>query len=305
MELRQLQYFITLANELHFKRAAEKLFIVQPALSKQIKNLEEELGVQLFERNRRKVLLTPAGHYFRQETGKILQQLEQISNRVRLVKDGKGGEIRMGYVGSCIHTFLPQIISQLHERYPDIHLYLDEMTSHAQLRAIQRGALDVAFCRNPELTGRYGRQLVFRETFSLILPEDHVLQTEDFHSMQQLEDEIFILPKQSDGDNYYKLQLSICEDAGFTPVIAHETVHGHTALNLVDQRFGISILPTSFAGVTSANVRFIELTDIPQRSEITAVWDKRNPNPTLPKFLRIIEVIDQPSSGSTTISGNG
>jgi DNA-binding transcriptional LysR family regulator len=289
MELRQLEYFVTLADELHFKRAAEKLFIVQPALSKQIKNLEEELGVLLFERNRRKVLLTPAGRYFKQEIQKVLQQVEQVSNRVRLVKDGKGGEVRIGYVGSCIHTFLPGIISTLHEQFPDIHLYLDEMTTHAQLRALQRGALDVAFCRNPDLTGRFGRQPIFRETFSLVLPQGHPMTVDHFQSMEQMEDEIYILPKQADGDNYYKLQLSICEDAGFTPVIAHETVHGHTALNLVDQQFGISILPTSFAAVTSANVRFIELKNIPQRSEITAVWDKRNPNPTLPKLLSILE----------------
>lgn len=289
MEFRQLRYFMMLADELHYRRAAEKLFIVQPALSKQIKSLEEELGVLLFERNRRKVLLTPAGAYFRQELEKILSQLEQVSNRVRLVKDGQGGEIRIGYVGSCIHTFLPGVISTLHDRYPDIHLYLDEMTTQAQLQALKRGALDVAFCRNPALSGRFGRCLVFQETFSVILPEAHSLEASNFRSMLQLENEPFILPKQGDGDNYYKLQLSICEDAGFTPVVAHETVHGHTALNLVDQQFGISILPSSFAAVTSAKVRFIELKNIPQRSEITAVWDKKNPNPTLPKLLAILE----------------
>lgn len=288
MELRQLRYFMILAEELHFRRAAEKLFIVQPALSKQIKSLEEELGVTLFERNRRKVQLTPAGKYFRQEIDSVLSHLEQVSNRVRLVKDGQGGEIRIGYVGSCIHTFLPGVISTLHDRYPEIHLYLDEMTTHAQLRSLQQGELDVAFCRNPDLTSRYSGQLVFQETFSVILPEDHPIEASNFSSMLQLEKEPFILPKQGDGDNYYKLQLSICEDAGFTPVIAHETVHGHTALNLVDQQFGISILPTSFSKVTSAGVRFIELTDIPQRSEITAVWDKKNPNPTVPKLLAIL-----------------
>lgn len=288
MELRQLRYFLVLADELHFKRAAEKLFIVQPALSKQIKNLEEEIGVQLFERSRRKVRLTEAGDYFKQETAKLLRQLEQAANRVRLVSTGELGEIRIGYVGSCIHTFLPGIISRLHNDYPNIHLYLDEMTSSAQLKALRSGSLDLAFCRNPDVPARFGRRLVFRETFSIVVPETHFLNGENFRSVKQLTDEAFILPKKSDGDDYFKLQMSICEGAGFYPDIAHETVHGHTALALVDQSFGIAILPTSFQEVTSAKVRFLELTNIPQRSEITAVWDRENPNPSLQKLVALL-----------------
>lgn len=290
MELRQLRYFLLLADELHFKKAAEKLFIVQPALSKQIKNLEEEIGVQLFNRSRRKVELTEAGRYFQEEIGKLVKQLEQVNNRVRLVSEGELGEIRIGYVGSSIHTFLPDVISLLHEQYPKIHLYLDEMTSSAQLKALRSGALDLAFCRNPDLPGRFGRQLVFEESFSIVVPRNHPLTEGNFHSVGQLEPEVFILPKQSDGNDYFRLQLSILEDAGFTPNIAHETVHGHTALALVDQSFGVSILPTSFQEVTSAEVRFIELKNIPQRSEITAVWDKHNPNPALLKLLEMLEM---------------
>lgn len=284
-----MKYFLVLAEELHFKRAAEKLFIVQPALSKQIKNLEEETGVKLFDRSKRKVELTEAGKYFRDEVSRLLKQLEQLNNRVRLVSEGELGEIRIGYVGSCIHTFLPDIISRLHEKYPNIHLYLDEMTSSAQLKALRSGALDLAFCRNPDLPGRFGRQLVFDETFSIVLPGGHPLRNEDFRSVAQLENEAFILPKQSDGNDYFRLQLSICEEAGFTPNVVHETVHGHTALALVDQSFGISILPTSFQRVTSADVRFLELRDISQRSEITAVWDRQNPNPALRKLLLLIQ----------------
>lgn len=288
MEIRQLKYFLVLAEELHFKKAAEKLFIVQPALSKQIKNLEEEIGVQLFDRSKRKVELTEAGAYFQHEIGKLLKQLEQVSNRVRLVSEGDLGEIRIGYVGSCIHTFLPDVISRLHDQFPQIHLYLDEMTSSAQLKALRSGALDLAFCRNPDLPGRFGKQLVFRETFSIVLPEDHPISERNFRTVAQFEKEPFILPKQTDGNDYYKLQLSILEDAGFSPNVAHETVHGYTALALVDQSFGISILPTSFQQVTSTQVRFLELKNIPQRSEITAVWDKQNPNPALQKLVEML-----------------
>lgn len=293
MEIRQLKYFLVLADELHFRKAAEKLFIVQPALSKQIKNLEEELGITLFERNRRRVQLTAAGAYFRQEVADLLNRLEVVANRARLVSEGSGGEIRMGYVGSCIHTFLPDVIAALHDQFSHIHLYMDEMTTYAQLQALQRGALDIAFCRNPELGARFGRQLVFRETFSLVLPEKHAVTTDSFSGMEQLADEAFILPKRADGSQYYHLQLSICENAGFNPRIAHETVHGHTALKMVDQAFGISILPTSFQTVTTARLRFIELQDIWQRSEITAVWDRENPNPSLARLLQLLPNVEE------------
>ncbi|HSJ68634.1 MAG TPA: LysR family transcriptional regulator, partial [Anditalea sp.] len=116
MDLRQLRYFLTLADELHFGRAAEKLFIVQPALSKQIQGLEKELNVLLFKRNKRKVELTNAGKYFRDEVNQIVEKLERVKNQTRLIQEGDKGELRIGYVGSCIHTFLPDLLTRLHEQ---------------------------------------------------------------------------------------------------------------------------------------------------------------------------------------------
>lgn len=288
MELRQLKYFKTLAHELHFNRAAEKLFIVQPALTKQIKDLEEELGVMLFERTKRSVKLTPAGEFFKNRVEHIIRKLEEAKNQVRWVEDGSKGELRIGYVGSCIHTFLPDLLSSLHEKYPNIQTYLNEMTSSAQLLAIQKGELDIAFLRNPPSTQGFQQKLVFSETFSLVLPKNHSISEENFRGIQQLSEENFILPTRTDGEIYYQVQTSICEKAGFSPKIAHETVHGHTVLKLVDHHLGITFLPTSFKVVTNANVKFIELKDIPQRAEITALWNISNPNPSLKRFLEFL-----------------
>lgn len=288
MELRQLKYFITLAHELHFNRAAEKLFIVQPALTKQIKDLEEELGVLLFERTKRSVKLTPAGEFFKNRIENIIQQLEEAKNHVRWVEDGSKGELRIGYVGSCIHTFLPDLLSSLHEKYPHVQTYLNEMTSNSQLSAIQKGELDIAFLRNPPSDRNFGKKLVFSETFSLVLPKNHSVSEENFKNIAQFSDENFILPTRTDGELYYQVQTSICEDAGFSPKIAHETVHGHTVLKLVDHHLGITFLPTSFKEVTNANVKFIELKNISQRAEITALWNLSNPNPSLRRFLEFL-----------------
>jgi DNA-binding transcriptional LysR family regulator len=288
MDLRQLNYFLVLAEELHFNRAAEKLHIVQPALSKQIQLLEKALEVKLFNRTKRKVELTEAGTYFYKEVHRLVNELDKVKNQTRLLQKGERGEIRIGYVGSCIHTFLPDLLTELNGNYPQVQTYLNEMTSSAQMSALEHGNLDVAFLRNPFPNNEMGQKLVFSETFSLILPKSHSLTVENFSGIQQLKDEKFILPPKADGELYYKVQLSICEDAGFLPDIAHETVHGHTVLNLVDHGLGITFLPTSFKKVTNADVRFIELKNIPQRAEITAVWYTSNPNPSLQKFLELL-----------------
>jgi DNA-binding transcriptional LysR family regulator len=296
MDLRQLRYFLTLAEELHFRKAAEKLFIVQPALTKQIQDLEKELGTILFDRNKRTVRLSAAGVYFKEQMTKFFQDLEDVKKKVRLVEKGIKGELRIGYVGSCIHTFLPDLLSKLHDNYPEIQTYLSEMTSASQLLAIQKGELDVAFLRNPPLPKesgfgirkKYEQRLIFQENFSLIVPKNHFLNEKKFKKMSQLANEKFILPTKSDGELYHKLQWSICEDAGFTPQIAHETVHGYTTIKLVEKGLGVSLLPTSFKTETHAAITFIELKNIPQKSEITALWLNNNSNPSLNYFLDLI-----------------
>jgi DNA-binding transcriptional LysR family regulator len=287
MELRQLRSFLMLAEELHFRKAAEKLFIVQPALTKQIQDLENELGTRLFDRNKRKVVLSVAGVFFKERITKLFQDLEDTKSKIGLIEKGIKGEIRIGYVGSCIHTFLPDLLSKLHDNYPEIHTYLSEMTSASQLLAIQKGELDVAFLRNPPLSKQHEQRLVFQENFALIVPENHFLNADNFQNMNQLSNEKFILPTKSDGELYHALQWSICEDAGFTPQIAHETVHGYTTMKLVEKGLGISLIPMSFKTVTHAAIKFIELKDIPQKSEITALWRTENTNPSLGCFLNL------------------
>jgi DNA-binding transcriptional LysR family regulator len=288
MDLRQLRYFLTLAEELHFRKAAEKLFIVQPALTKQIQDLEKELGTILFERNKRTVRLSAAGLYFKEQIAKIFQDLEDAKKKVGLIEKGVKGEIRIGYVGSCIHTFLPDLLSKLHDNYPEIQTYLSEMTSASQLLAIQKGELDVAFLRNPPVSKKYEQRLIFKENFSLIVPKNHFITPKKFKNIKQLANEKFILPTKSDGEMYHALQWSICEDAGFSPQIAHETVHGYTTIKLVEKGLGVSLLPTSFQTETHAAIQFIELKNIPQKAEITAVWRAENPNLSLSFFLDLM-----------------
>ncbi len=288
MELRHLRSFMVLCEHLHFGQAAESLHIVQPALTKQIKELEAHLGVSLFQRSKRKVSITHEGEYFRSQCASILESLANAEKEIRWIADGNKGEVKLGYVGSCIHTFLPGLLAKLSESHPGIHCYLNEMTSVAQEQALIHNELDVGFLRNPEKNPMYHQQIVFTEPFAVVIPAGHPITQANFEGMAQFSLEKFILPTRSDGKLYYELQLSICEDAGFSPHIAHESVHGHTVLRMVEHGLGITLLPLSFLQFSNDKIRFIPLTNIAQKSEITMLWKKENRNPALQRLVEVV-----------------
>lgn len=288
MDIRQLTYFRMVAEELHFNRAAQKLFIAQPALSRQVKALEEELGVQLLERDRRNVSLTPAGAYLLNATTPLLSQLTDIAHRVKLVADGLDGELRIGYTGSCVNTVLPRVLPGLYRQYPRIQTYLNEMTSAAQLEALKKGDLDIGFLRNPPRDPQIETQSVWKEPFYLVLPLTHPLTSRNFNSLRQVAGERFILPPRHDGELYHEHILGICTEAGLHPMVAHESTHGHTIVKLVESGLGISILPETFKRLYKDTVKFLPLRHTQRQAELTAVWVKGSRNAALERFLEII-----------------
>lgn len=291
MDIRQLTYFQMVARELHFKKAAQKLFIVQPALSRQVQSLEKELGVLLLERDQRNVSLTPAGIYLRDATAPILASLEDIAHKVRLVADGLEGELKIGYTGSCVNTVLPRILPQLNEHYPRIQTYLSEMTSALQLEALRNRQLDIGFLRNPPADPQLDSLLVWREPFYLVLPASHPLTARRFKGLAQVAGERFILPPRHDGELYHEHILGICEEAGVRPLIAHESTHGNTIVKLVESGMGISILPETFKRLYSGTVRFLPLRHTERQAELTAVWLKQHHSTTLGKLLEILKAV--------------
>lgn len=289
MELRHLTSFLILCETMHFGQASQRLHIVQPALTKQIKELEQSLGVQLFLRDKRNVALTHEGNYFRQRCKSILQQIEDSKTEIKWINQGIQGEIKIGYVGSCIHTFLPELLDKIASTYPNIHWYLNELTSIAQEKELKEGNLDIAFLRNPISNTDFESKIVFQEPFAIVLPTKHGCTLENFEGMHLLKDEKYILPSRNDGQLYHEIQLSICQDAGFSPNIVHESVHGHTVMKMVEHDFGVTILPLSFMQFANEKIKFIPLTNIRQRSEISMMWKKSNRNPTLQKLVELVD----------------
>ena len=285
IELRHLRYFQVLAEELNFRKASERLYIAQPGLSRQIKQLEEILGSQLLLRTKRSVKLTPAGVYFKDEVDRLLNQLEQIKKQVKLIHSGDYGEIRIGFVGSAIHHVLPRLITRINKEYPNIHTSLDELANHAQISMIENDSLDLGFVRISSIPGNLESRIVHEDSFSIVLPEQHEMTAKQFKNMGQLKEEKFILFSSEYSSEYYDKVVSICRDQGFEPTVSHKSIHAFTIFKLVENGLGIAIVPTSLIDGYELKIKSIPLTKIPQRTQLSAIWKKSNKSSLLNKAL--------------------
>ena len=288
IELRHLTYFLAVAQELHFRKAAEKLFISQPGLSRQIKQMEDILETQLFERNKKKVALTPAGHYLKTEVEYIFNHLEKVERQLKLVGDGNSGELRIGFLGYAMQQVIPQLLLQIKENYPKVKTSLEELSNFAQVDGVLNDQLDMGFVRVSRVPSTLEMKTVFTDTFSLVLPERYPILTREFEGMHQFANDDFILFSQAYSPLYYETIISICKDAGFAPKISHKSVHAHTIFKLVENHMGIAIVPTSLQNGFQMRVKFIELKNIPQRAELSVIWKKEHTNPVLKNCMELL-----------------
>jgi DNA-binding transcriptional LysR family regulator len=289
MEIRHLRYFKEVADQLSFRKAAEKLHIAQPGLSRQIRLLEEELGCQLFERDKRKVRMTRAGIYFQRETEYLLNHLTAVVRQARKINEGLAGELRIGYVGSAMHTVAPALLEQLHLNYPLVSTTLHEMDNQSQIDQLLNDELDIGFVRVEAVPEHLKMVQLHRDTFSVVLPKSHPLTEETFLGVEQLAFESFILFSSDYSPHYYEKILSICEDQGFYPKVSHRSVHAYTIFKLVESGMGVAIIPTSLKYGYNLQVKFLELNLIPQETTLSAVWSLKSRNPALSTISKLIE----------------
>lgn len=288
MELRHLRYLVVLGQELHFARAAEKLFITQPALSRQIQQLEEEMGVKLFDRNKRHVELTVAGTYMMEEAAFVLNHLERVVEAARRKERGQEGEIRIGFVGSAMQNVIPDLLVKLNERFPLLHTSLQELSNKRQLEALAHEELDIGFVRQGQVRKGFEYQVVYEDSFSLVLPKGHAVNSQNFESIIQVREEPFILFSNDYSEEYYGRVMSIFEDHGFEPIISHRTVQANTIFRLVEKHLGIAIIPSALAKGVDLDVQFISLESLPQRTQLSAVWNPKNRNRSLNLLLDLL-----------------
>ncbi len=289
MELNHIRSFVVLAKELHYRRAADRLFISQPGLSKRIRQLESALESQLFKRHTRSVELTFSGQYLLSEAQSILDQVEGIKSQIRLIEKGSQGEVRIGFVGSAMQGVIPDLVMKSNTLHPDIHFTLEEMSIVNQLEDIRNNHLDIGFVRQDKVPTGLSIRPVYEESFALVLPKDHPVDQESFEGLSQFKDESFILFSSDYSSTYYYNQImSIFDNAGFDPIISNRSINANIIFKLVGNGFGIAIVPKSLAQDYNLPIKLIELSDIPQRAVLSVVWKKKQYSNLVKNVLDII-----------------
>jgi DNA-binding transcriptional LysR family regulator len=288
MELRHLYYFVAVAEELHFGRAAQRLRIAQPPLSQQIQKLEEELGVQLFRRTKRRVELTEAGQVFLQEARQALAQVEQAVTAARRAGRGEIGRLAVGFVGSASYEILPTMIRRFHECFPDVELVLREATTSQQIRALHEGRIHVGLLRPPVSGDALVIESFLVEPLIAALPETHALAGQPAVSLQELAHERYITFPRHLGPGLYDQIISVCQQAGFSPEITQEAVQMQTILGLVATGIGVALIPASARNLRSAGVAYSELQGVQSGVEMALAWRKDDASPSLQAFLKVV-----------------
>lgn len=258
MELRHLRYFVAVAEEMHFTRAARLLGIGQPPLSQQIRALEDEIGTPLFQRLGRGVALTAAGEVFLHDARSLLANAEQAVENARRVARGESGRIRVGMINSApFHPFVPRVIREFGLRYPGVDLKLDENSTPVLAAAVAEGELDLAFVR--PVLGEDHRLValpLFDEDMLVALPQGHPLSACASLMLSQLAAEPFVLFSRPVGSGLYDEIISVCQHAGFSPHITQETKQVTSIINLVAAGLGLSIVPASMQQIHSEGVTY-------------------------------------------------
>lgn len=298
LDIRRMRYFLAVAEELSFSRAAERLRIAQPPLSYQIKQLEDDLGVQLFERTRRGVRLTDAGNVLCDEARRILIQLEQTTRMVERVGSGEVGRLNLGFVPSASNAVLPSLLHRFRQRFPGIEMFLQEMKPDDVVERLLSSRIDVGFFYLPFEEEALAFRPVSREAFIAALPEDHPLAPQAVIDLPSLAGEPFILPMRYKMPGLYVKVMEACRAAGFTPRAVQKDVWLiQTIVGLVAGGIGVALVPDSTRSLPRRGVVYRPVRGAAATVEMAAVWRRSEDSAVLRSFLRVVEELGPGESG--------
>jgi DNA-binding transcriptional LysR family regulator len=261
-DLRQVSHFIAIAEAGTFRRAAEKTFTAQPALSVSIHRLEDSLGVKLFERGTRGVTLTPAGEAFLVEGRRTMLHAEQALQGARLAGLGEWGVVRLGFVGSAAYQLLPRSLPDFIRKYPNLKLELLEGETLSIVKMLREGRIDAGVIRTP-VDDTDGLEIIDVEKDDLIavLPATHQLANRESIELADLHDEAFVMFSKTLVPGLRAAVAQACRTAGFAPRVAQEATQALTVVGLVGSGMGVAVVPSVSSKFTSERVRFVRLTD--------------------------------------------
>jgi DNA-binding transcriptional LysR family regulator len=284
-ELRQLRYFVAVAEELSFTRAAERLRIAQQSLSQQIAALERQLGVRLFDRDSRGTRLTAVGDVFVPEARAVLERADQALSVVQRARRGEVGDLRLAFLTTVANHLLPPIVRALREHLTDVRITTESTTIATLIEGVTSGRYDAAFTRPPLVDGLASRTLT-DEPVCAVLPEDHALAQRAELDLRDLAEERWVLTPPSSWEPWHRTYADHFHEAGFSPNVVHTDANPQNLLGLVAAGVGITRLTRSSQSLRRTGVVFIPFTGAYAPTDV--VWLPRNDNPALPRLLEIV-----------------
>ena len=282
--LNQLACFVAVAEELHFGRAAERLCMTQPPLSRQIQLLEHSLGTKLFERNSRSVRLTAAGRVFLTDATRLLALAKQAATTAQRTSKGKTGRVTVAFTTVMGYELMPKLIAAAQDSLPDIDIVLREMTAMSQLEALESNTIDAGFLWPLSSRLPLKHEVVFRDPLVVALPKKHPLASLECISLSELNGLSFVMYSPERGRYFYSLVNGILVSAGVTPRYIQYLDQILTVVSLVSTGIGIAIVPASVARFQFDNVLFRPIKDRPVVAEGRMIWRGDHHNPALDTF---------------------
>lgn len=292
LSLEQVRGFVVVAEEGSFRRAAERLRMTQPPLSRQIQKLERDIGVMLFDRTQRRVTLTPAGTAFLVEARRLLALAEAAPSTARLAASGRTGTLRVGFTAASGISFLGRFLNHIERALPEIEVALSEQVSAGQLEDLRSGKLDLALVRPPIDEAEFDSQLVFAEPLALVIPQDHRLADDGLVPVTALTGEHLLVF--APGPARYFADLLTRVLAGVHYTSTHQLTQVPTMLALVMAGRGLALVPASTGQLRPHGLRFRLLDGVDEQALLYAVWRREQANPAL---RRVVELLPSLSPG--------
>ena len=286
MELRHLRYFVTVASELHFGRAANKLHISQPPLSMQIRDLEREVGVELLYRTKRSVSLTQAGTAFFDEAKDILKRVNHAKLSAQQAARGEVGDLTIGFISVADYNLLPYVLREFQKEYPSVSLGLREATTDTQLGDLRNGVIDIGFLLPPVNAEGIKSFLIAKEKLIAVLPTNHPqAKAKRAISIKSLASSSFIMTPRHHAPGLYDSIIGFCEKFKVYPHVAQEAIQMQTIVSLVSAEMGVSLIPESIQKLQRTGVVYKPIKETTPTIEIHLAWKESNELPSLNRFL--------------------
>jgi DNA-binding transcriptional LysR family regulator len=294
MELRHLRYFVAVAEELHFGRAARRLNIAASPLSQRIRECEEELGVPLFVRTSRKVALTEEGRLFLEHVRPALAQLEKAHEAIHAAHRGRAGRIAIAAVPAATYTLVPAILREFNRLRPAVDIRFLEMSSSQQRPALLERRIDVGFTRQAVADPALQAATLAKERLCLALPADHPRAHQENLRLGDLTTDGFILFARHMNPELHDWIIAACQDAGFSPRVAQEGNDAHTILALVAAGLGVAMVPASLKKLARPEVVYRDLPPEDTREiELSLIWRRRERSPLVELFVKTASAVAQ------------